>query len=216
MLVSTLAQHQTNVCRPSWGGVCRHAAVAYVRIRSLEMSTQSEWFSATYGRRSSIGRTSPAAADRRTVAPSVSICYLPWRRLPVKWGTSRKATSLSRSSRFDQSARQYCDADSTLERLCRRRAGKVPTRVRVGGTWSNSAINMDSIWMDGKTARGFLIRIKRPLTMMNSIFSTHILICPRYTPDPFSVGIDFRRQILTSKVDPRTERIKQIITVVDL
>ena len=26
--------------------------------------------------------------------------------------------------------------------------------------------------------------------------------------NPFSAGIDFRRQILTSKVDPRAERIK--------
>ena len=28
--------------------------------------------------------------------------------------------------------------------------------------------------------------------------------------NPFSAGINFRRQNLTSKVDPRTERIKKI------
>ena len=31
------------------------------------------------------------------------------------------------------------------------------------------------------------------------------------TINPFSAGIDFRRQILTSKVDPRTERIKNVL-----
>ena len=40
-----------------------------------------------------------------------------------------------------------------------------------------------------------------------------VLICPRF--NPYSAGIDFRRQIVTSKVDPRTVRIKIFLIAVD-
>ena len=36
-----------------------------------------------------------------------------------------------------------------------------------------------------------------------------------WSPVPYNAGSDFRRQILTSKVDPRTVRVKIFIRVAD-